>query len=285
MPIDVQRFDKWIGSNYYQNGPGPGGGCVYNPHYVRGEYLLWWFTGDKLPPLVTTSPTGTPIAEAGVLGQPGTSVLFGDQSANSSGRSGARITLGYWLAPSARGELEWFGLGGNNTTFNQNSNGGILATPYFNLSTWAPSSYLLGYPNTSTGSISIRENSFFNGAGVTFLRDFTSSGDGDSMWRFGAVVGFRYLGLYEKLSIDSTTNLGGASLASDAFRTTNSFYGGVFGLYSERQSGRWTWGHDRPAGDRHHDRARHDLGLVDAGGRDISRWAIRHALEHGKLHP
>jgi hypothetical protein len=34
------------------------------------DYLGW-----TVPPLVTTSPAGTPLAQAGVLGAPGTSVL------------------------------------------------------------------------------------------------------------------------------------------------------------------------------------------------------------------
>ena len=50
--------------------------------WIGAEYLLWSAKGDKLPPLVTTSPAGTPAPLAGVLGAPGTSVLFGDESVN-----------------------------------------------------------------------------------------------------------------------------------------------------------------------------------------------------------
>ena len=44
-------------------------------------------------PLVTTSPP----ASLGVLGAPGTEVLFGDSGFNYEAFSGARLTLGIWL--------------------------------------------------------------------------------------------------------------------------------------------------------------------------------------------
>src|SRR5579885_3479831 len=41
---------------------GLGGGCPYPPGrvWVDAEYLLWWTKGSPLPPLLTTSPPGTP---------------------------------------------------------------------------------------------------------------------------------------------------------------------------------------------------------------------------------
>src|SRR4051794_31004468 len=45
--------------------------------WADGEFLLWWMKGAALPPLVTASPSGTPGTQAGVLGAPATSVLFG----------------------------------------------------------------------------------------------------------------------------------------------------------------------------------------------------------------
>ena len=48
----------------------------------------WWMKGDSTPPLVTTSPNGTASGAAGVLGQPGTSVLYGGNGINTAMRSG-----------------------------------------------------------------------------------------------------------------------------------------------------------------------------------------------------
>src|SRR5262245_25821908 len=47
-------------------GPCGPAGCMW----VNVEYLLWWAKGSPLPPLVSTSPAGTPVTSAGVLGTP-----------------------------------------------------------------------------------------------------------------------------------------------------------------------------------------------------------------------
>ena len=60
---------------------------------------MWWGKGTTLPPLVTTSPQGTPFPQAGVLGQPDTSVLFGNQLGGNGMQTGGRVTFGMWLDP------------------------------------------------------------------------------------------------------------------------------------------------------------------------------------------
>ena len=45
--------------------------------YGGAEFILWNTNSPSVAPLITTSPAGTPQAQAGVLGQPGTSTLFG----------------------------------------------------------------------------------------------------------------------------------------------------------------------------------------------------------------
>ena len=50
---------------------------------VQQRVLLWWAKGGETPALLTTSPGATAQAQAGVLGQVGTSVLFGDQELNT----------------------------------------------------------------------------------------------------------------------------------------------------------------------------------------------------------
>ena len=74
--------------------------------WVGMEYLAWSVTGDKLPPLVTTSPAGTPLPQAGVLGAAGTTVLFGNSSVNDGWRSGGGLTAGYWFDPQHRTGIE-----------------------------------------------------------------------------------------------------------------------------------------------------------------------------------
>ena len=47
----------------------------------RGEYLGWWTKSSPLPALATTSPATTPRAQAGVIGQPETEILFAPATA------------------------------------------------------------------------------------------------------------------------------------------------------------------------------------------------------------
>ena len=68
----------------------------FNPFWAEADYLAWSVSGDKLPALVTTAPVGTPLGVAGVLGQPTTTVLFGDSSVNKDWRrvDGSRPATG-----------------------------------------------------------------------------------------------------------------------------------------------------------------------------------------------
>src|SRR5262249_13779926 len=87
----------------------PAGGAARGPAggtWAEAEYLLWWMRGASLPPLVTTSPPGTPQSQAGVLGAPGTRVLFGGSDVNDEARSGGRFRLGTWLDDCQRFGLE-----------------------------------------------------------------------------------------------------------------------------------------------------------------------------------
>lgn len=220
-------------------------GPCRGPAYVRGEYLLWWLTGDTPPAMVTTSPTGTTPANAGVIGAPGTTVLFGDQPVNNTGRSGARITAGWWINPTKRIEGEVFGLGGQTSGFFENAPNGspILARPFFNLNSGQNASLLVAYPGTFTGGVDVHESSNFVGAGLQFMHALSYGGGPNGFrHRFDFLYGFRYLGLYENLTAEDTrTSIAGTLSTFDGFKTSNSFFGGNIGTAFEASRGRWTW--------------------------------------------
>ena len=69
------------------------------------DALMWWTKELAMPPLVTTSPPGTPQAQAGVIGAQGTQVLFGNEDLFTDPRGGGRLRLGGWL-----GARRWVGL-------------------------------------------------------------------------------------------------------------------------------------------------------------------------------
>jgi hypothetical protein len=161
-------------------------------YWVEADFLGWTVTGDKLSALVTTSPLGTPAPFAGVLGAPGTTVLFGNLAANDNWRAGGRLAGGYWFDPSHKTGIEasFFGLANASTGFNANSGGApILAQPFTNAMTGAQNSFLSAFPGLFSGAISANDTSRLLGAGIFFRQDIGWWGSE----RFSALIGYRYL--------------------------------------------------------------------------------------------
>jgi hypothetical protein len=242
------------GGHFYEGGPYDDGcyddcNSCWNcpgPIYARGEYLLWWLKGDSAPPLVTTSTQGTARADAGVLGKPNTSILWGDQRFNQDARSGGRVVLGWWADPCCRVEGDFFILGQASESFNQTSTGDpILARPFFNLRTSLQDSVVVAYPNQVTGTISGSETSNFLGAGIRATYNLTCKQTCNYFCRIDAVVGYRYLRLRENLVIDSTAmNLASTAVqptlaVHDSFSTANNFNGADLGMMAEVCHNRW----------------------------------------------
>ncbi|HVU89707.1 MAG TPA: BBP7 family outer membrane beta-barrel protein [Pirellulales bacterium] len=232
-------------------------------HYLNLDFLGFWAKHDSLPALVTTSPIGTPQAEAGVLGQPGTSVLFGNQNVLGGFRPGGRVMGGIWLDNE-----QTFALEGNYWTlatasvnysaasvFTGGSTGQILARPFFDSNPLvnAQSALLVAYPNAViagvpfniNGSVSVNETSNIQSAGAGGrwgLGQYTSPG------RFFIVGGYRFFQLNESLSIISRSSEGPPPFPArpnitvfDYFSTSNNFNGGDIGLAGEYRSPRRFW--------------------------------------------
>jgi hypothetical protein len=156
------------------------------------DYLAWTVKGDHLPALVTTSPVGGPPASAGVLGAPGTSVLFGNSNVDNGWRSGGRLRAGYWFDPQhSKGiEFSFFDLENASTGFAANSAAyPILAQPFFDPTINQQNARLSGFPGFITGSIAVNETSRLLGAGALYRQDLGSFGDE----RISALIGYRNL--------------------------------------------------------------------------------------------
>jgi len=106
-------------SQYWNNRCAGGPNCVCcrpltGQVWVRSDYLLWW-TGNRLR-RGDRQPAGYERADAGVLGMPGTTILYGDSTVNGGSRSastlppvvgwivairsGFRATISTWAAPT-----------------------------------------------------------------------------------------------------------------------------------------------------------------------------------------
>ena len=216
--------------------------------WMKGEYLMWWSEGNRLPPLVTTSPSGTPRAEAGVLGFPDTTILLGDERVDGGLRNGGRITAGFWFDECQQTGLQatWFSLDeGDNLNFSETSPGTpILARPFFNVGLGAEDSHLVAFPNIVRGDIDVTTNSDIVSGEVVFRRRLFCR----PRVRLDLLAGYRYMSFDEELSIVEnlvSTNPGGLIQQGttfdvfDRFETQNDFHGGDLGLALNWWRGPW----------------------------------------------
>ena len=176
--------------------------------WAEMEYLAWSVKGDRLPPLVTTSPTGTPLSQAGILGAPGTTVLFGDSSVNDGWRSGGRLRAGYWFDPRHQSGIEAsiFGLEQASTGFSASSSGTpVLARPFLEANTGLQNSTLIAFPGLVSGSATASETSRLYGAGALYRRDIGSYATPWGAEGFSVLIGYRFLHASDRLDIATTS--------------------------------------------------------------------------------
>ncbi len=226
--------------------------------YARGEYLLWWFKNDQVPPLVTTSAP----ADSGILGGQTTRTLFGGDGLSSGSHSGGRFTAGWWLddCQTKAIEVSGFFLPGDTQRFDANSaNFGVLARPFFSLNRNQEFSQLTVFPGESTGNISVQNSSNLWGVEANLRCNLccgcTPCDECDPCctgWNYhiDGLAGVRYLNLNEDLSItENVANLPTApagranetAIVFDDFATRNQFYGAQVGLDAEfGRGGPWS---------------------------------------------
>jgi hypothetical protein len=215
------------------------GDVEFPKFYVSAEYLLWWLKQDKVPVLASTS--SNPF-DNGELGKPTTQVLFGGGGLDGGGRSGVRVTGGWWLDETCRDdaiEVSGFYLGQKNTSFDASSSQfPVLARPFFDVLNNAESAQLTAFPGVLTGNIDIKDKSNFFGAEVNGRCKICSGCN----YRFDVFGGFRYLELDESLAVtesglflagEGPPLAGDTFVGRDFFSTQNQFYGGQVGLIGE----------------------------------------------------
>lgn len=240
-------------------------------YYGSAEYLLWWFDGMHTPPLVTSSPAGTPQAEAGVLGEEGTSILFGNGNILDGSRNGLRFSLGTWLKnyEDIAIEGDFFFFETESTGFSATGVNGdpILARPFFNMVPIddegdflppAEDAQLVSFPDVVEGTVAANARSQFKGAGLRLRGALCCKEHGGAVcgpcgpavgpWavsRIDVLGGYRYLSLDERILItENLTSLieeePGTFDISDRFDTSNEFHGGDVGFIWEWETARWS---------------------------------------------
>ena len=212
---------------------------------VRAEYLLWWTDAMDVPTLVTTSPNGTAREQAGVLGQPNTTVLYGGNGLNGEAHSGGRFAVGGWFDPcrTLGFELGYTFLEQDGATYTASSQGNpILARPFVNADTGLQDAGLVAYPNVAQGSLTIDAATQFHTAEALLTKPLWE-GCGP---RVVMLLGYRYalleddLRMTEAMVSRETSTVGSTLDLFDQFTTKNTFNGPQLGLLTERQCGVWT---------------------------------------------
>ncbi len=212
--------------------------------WFQAEYLMWWVRDAETPPLATA---GTP-ASLGVLGRPGTVVLFGGD-VDQGLRSGARFTaggvldeLGGWGA-----EVSGFFLPGHTVHFAAGSEGEpVIARPFFNALTGRESAEQVANPALPgllplAGRVTVDMSSRLWGFDPNLVQR-CCLGCGLAV---DLLAGFRYLDLDEGLTatedlrVPATSPLfpGARFLVRDDFGTDTDFYGGQVGTRLAWQGG------------------------------------------------
>jgi hypothetical protein len=204
----------------------------------RAEYLVWSTQGMNIPPLATTSPAGTAQNLAGVLGVPGTRILFGNSEVDDDARSGIQFTLGAWLDPcrchGVQASYLWLDDESESFAGSQN-NFDILARPFFNAQTNAQDARQIVFPNVVDGSLNIQTTTEFESLELLFRRLAIRN----PCTRVDLLVGYRYAKLDDSVLIDESTIALAEPIAGstidllDQFESTNRFHGGVLGLSLE----------------------------------------------------
>jgi hypothetical protein len=213
--------------------------------WVGAEYLYWKAKAANAPPLASTSPVGTPIANAGVLGTPGARSIFGGDL-NDQWRSGVRVRAGYWVNSSQTFGFEagGFYLGQDATDFRASSPGmPILSRPFVDATTGLPVAELVAFPGVLSGTVRVSSGSNLHGfdpaARINLCCDCDS--------RLDLLLGYRYLRLRDGVTIREEllatdpagvrAPFGTQITVVDTFNTINTFNGAQIGLAGERRFG------------------------------------------------
>jgi hypothetical protein len=211
--------------------------------WVRAEYLLWWTQGNRLPPLLTTSPDGTLRGAAGVL--PAANIVFGGQPVDDNARPAGRLRVGYDFDPCGRCSLEAHvtavGDGANTNFATPPSTGSpILARPLINTGTGLEDAQLVAYRTPTLvdvvhGQWGVSTSSEMYSAAVLLRQNWRTG-----PWaRWDLLGGYRFFRFREGVSIREnliSREVGVVVLPGtlidvyDDFQTENDFHGGELGL-------------------------------------------------------
>jgi hypothetical protein len=245
-----------------ENSPAPPARARF---FASAEYLLWFTDRMSAPPLVTTAPLpggGVIPPNFGLIGTPGTQILYGNGPIGTSFRMGGRFTLGFWLdcEQTCGMDAGFFFLGRNSQTAAFSSRVfPVLFRPFIQQNPpTGPNYQIVAFPPgfsqnnlpfpDQTGTVSVRTATGLWGAEINGRECFVAQSTPAGGFRIDLFAGFRYLGMDDRLMVVEDLVLGQNNIAgfppntavivTDRFDTYNQFYGGQGGVRWEARSGR-----------------------------------------------
>jgi hypothetical protein len=255
-------------------GPGGGGfdmpGPVAPRVWFKGDYLLMFLSPQpNTNVLVTTglnNPGGT--TDNGVLGQPSTVSLFGQDNFHFPAASGFRLEGGFWGSDDQRigasvsafyippTSLQFYGQSGSNGS-------PLFGRPFNNINpntatilgtTGGADNAIVSGAGFGTGNILAQVTSRFFGIDANAVVNLYRSEPGGNGCSFNLTAGYRYMQLQESILIQSNTLLtaavnynnipiaAGSNVAvRDYFDTRNQFNGAQVGFETQATRGRWVF--------------------------------------------
>lgn len=241
--------------------------------YGRAEWLMWWFDEMYIPPLVTGS---TVQGNEGVLGLPGTTILYGNQGILGDSRNGLRFTLGMYLDQkrdlALQADYLFFESESESFTAGGQDGNPIVGRPFFDLvpiidpdanpivfGRPQERAEQVNFPGGLEGDVTVTSRSEFESLGIHLRKGIcckqwcqpcgcdqcsgqVTSGGGRGVSRIDFLGGYRYVRFAESINIVEDLNeiadVENTFIVHDGFSTSNVFHGADLGF-------QWSWEYPR----------------------------------------
>lgn len=213
--------------------------------WLEAEWLFWYIHGNPIPPLVTAGIPTTPRPAAGVLGQPFTTVLVGDERVSGGDRPGFRVRGGFWFdcCHTCGVEASYFDTPHHSDTVTFGAPSlPLVARPFINATTGLPDAEFVVFPGVVTGTVTVSNTPSLTGGDINMRKNLCCSCCG----RVDLLAGYRPQRFTEEtvitenlinLSTNRGIPVGTSIVVQDSIRTQNTFNGGQIGLAGEYRSG------------------------------------------------
>lgn len=247
--------DEGLPLDYTPSQPSPlaaeatSGDVQYLPRFwAEVDFLMVWAKSAPIPNLITTGPVGVvgPNGFPGTIGPASTAVLIGGENIAFNPGVGFRATLGSWIDDGSCYGVEgtYFRVEERGESRSVSSTGlpgsQPLSVPFFNAALQQESSIGVAFArdnNPFAGSAGLSVSSRVQGAEANVVCKIYER----PRSRLDALVGFRWVGLDENLTLETRSNVVGQDgifRTTDAFRCSNDFYGAQVGLREQVYFGR-----------------------------------------------